>query len=236
MVRFFSIALLFLSLQLTAQKQITLADIYQKGIFSGEFVNTSFKTNDTKATLPTGFSYNGKSIGKTSDIITAENNKNFSIIKTEKESIYRRSSKSFAYLYNAADKKTSRIADEKVLHATFSPDGKKIAYVKDNDLYLYDIATGKTTAITKDGKWNYIINGNCDWVYEEEFEFSQAYQWSPDGSHIAYYRFDESKVKEYSFTEYDNNYNSQYTYKYPKAGETIQKLKYIFTMCPQVKM
>ncbi|MCB0777080.1 MAG: DPP IV N-terminal domain-containing protein, partial [Chitinophagaceae bacterium] len=62
------------------------------------------------------------------------------------------------------------------------------------------------------------INGNCDWVYEEEFSFSRAYEWSESGNHLAYYRFDESNVKEYQFTEFDDAYNKQYTYKYPKAG------------------
>jgi len=105
------------------------------------------------------------------------------------------------------------------MHATFSPDGSKIVFVKDNNLYLYDIPTGHTRAITTDGKWNHIINGNCDWVYEEEFEFTRAYDWSPKGNYIAYYRFDESNVKEYQFTVFDSSYNKQYSYKYPKAGE-----------------
>ncbi|HRN49252.1 MAG TPA: S9 family peptidase, partial [Niabella sp.] len=119
----------------------------------------------------------------------------------------------------------TRLSNEKVLHAQFSPAGDKIAYVMDNNLYLYDIADGKTTAITTDGKWNHIINGNCDWVYEEEFGFTQAYQWSPQGNYLAYYRFDESKVKEYSFTEYDNFYNKEYRYKYPKAGDDNSKIE-----------
>ncbi|HVG40758.1 MAG TPA: DPP IV N-terminal domain-containing protein, partial [Chitinophagaceae bacterium] len=79
-------------------------------------------------------------------------------------------------------------------------------------------------AITTDGKWNHIINGNADWVYEEEFGFSQAYQWSPNSAYIAYYKFDESKVKEYTFTNYNNQYNQQYTYKYPKAGDENSKV------------
>ena len=113
----------------------------------------------------------------------------------------------------------------KVLHATFSPDGSKVAFVKDNNLYLYDIATATSKAITTDGKWNFIINGNCDWVYEEEFEFTQAYQWSPKGTYIAYYRFDESNVKEYNLTIYDNQYNKDYRYKYPKAGDDNSKVE-----------
>ncbi len=80
-------------------------------------------------------------------------------------------------------------------------------------------------AVTTDGKWNYVINGNCDWVYEEEFEFSRAFEWSPKGNYIAYYRFDESNVKEYNMTIYDNAYNKDYRYKYPKAGEANSKVE-----------
>jgi dipeptidyl-peptidase-4 len=106
-----------------------------------------------------------------------------------------------------------------------------------NNLYLYDLATKKTKAITTDGKWNHIINGNCDWVYEEEFEFSQAYDWSPKGSYIAYYRFDESKVREYEFTMFDNEYNKQYSYKYPKAGEANSKVDiYIYNVATGKKV
>ena len=141
------------------------------------------------------------------------------IFFTARESIYRRSSKANAYLFDAVSKKTIRLSEGKIMHASFSPDGSKIAFVKDNNLYLYDIPTGHTRAITSDGKWNYIINGNCDWVYEEEFEFTRAYEWSPKGNYIAYYRFDESRVKEYQFTIFDSLYNKQYSYKYPKAGD-----------------
>jgi dipeptidyl-peptidase-4 len=86
-------------------------------------------------------------------------------------------------------------------------------------LFVKNIATNKSTQITNDGKWNYIINGNCDWVYEEEFGFSKAFEWSKNGNYIAFYRFDESKVKSYTFTQYDSLYPTPYTYKYPKAGE-----------------
>lgn len=142
------------------------------------------------------------------------------IFFTDRESIYRRSSKAYAYLFDIASKKTTRLSEQKIMHATFSPDGSKIAFVRDNNLYIYEIASGHTQAITTDGKWNSIINGNCDWVYEEEFEFTQAYQWSPKGDFLAYYRFDETNVKEYQFTVFDSSYNKQYSYKYPKAGES----------------
>jgi dipeptidyl-peptidase-4 len=135
------------------------------------------------------------------------------------EPIYRRSTKAFVYLYDATSKKLTKLDSEKIMHPTLSPDGSRIAFVKNNNLYLYDIASKKAKAITTDGKWNHIINGNCDWVYEEEFEFTRAYEWSPKGNFIAYYKFDETRVKEFQFTIFDSLHPTQYSYKYPKAGE-----------------
>lgn len=212
---------------LAQQKQITLEDLYKKGTFRGENIypdfgkkNDSVNINTKELTLK-----NGKSIGEPDDVIVFEKNASLAIIKVQTEPIYRHSSKSIVYFYNKNSKKLIQLADDKILHPEFSPDGTKIAYVKNNNLYLYDISLNKTKAITNDGKWNYIINGNCDWVYEEEFEFAKAYQWSPKGNYIAYYRFDETNVKEYTFTEFDNNYNHQYSYKYPKAGEDNSKIE-----------
>ncbi|MGV3657329.1 MAG: S9 family peptidase [Chitinophagaceae bacterium] len=138
--------------------------------------------------------------------------------------MYRRSSRATTYLYDVATKKVLPLNKGKIMHPSFSPDGSKVAYVFDNNLYVYDIGSGEIKAITTDGKWNYIINGNADWVYEEEFSFSQAYQWSPKGSYIAYYKFDETDVKEFNMTIYDDAYNKDYRFKYPKAGEANSKV------------
>ncbi len=208
-------------------KQITLEDIYKKGTFRGESVRADFGTTKTETEIKAGDlkDENGKSIGEPEDIIRSEANANIALIRKDIERIYRRSSKAIVYLFDIAGKKLIKLDDEKVLHPTFSPDGSKIAYVKNNNLIMYDIASKKTTPITTDGEWNKIINGNCDWVYEEEFEFTQAYDWSPKGNYIAYYKFDESKVKEYQFTQFDDKYNTQYTYKYPKAGDDNSKVE-----------
>lgn len=211
--------LLFLPLVSIAQKkQITLEDIYKKGTFRSEFVPGFAELPLDSVINPSDVKDEAGKQLNTSDYELSADKKRI-IFYTGREPIYRRSSKANAYLYDAVSKKTIRLNEGKILHPGFSPDGSKIAFVQDNNLYLYDVVTGHTKAITTDGKWNFIINGNCDWVYEEEFEFTQAYQWSPKGSYIAYYRFDESKVKEYEFTQYDNSYNKQYSYKYPKAGE-----------------
>lgn len=214
-------------LAIAQKKQITLEDIYKKGTFRGDNVRADFGqvSNDPEIKFNELKDESGKLFGQADDIIYSSTYPNIVLLKKGIEQIYRRSSKAFVYVYDAVSKKLTRLSDEKVLHPSLSPDGSKIAFVKNNNLMLYDIATKSTRAITTDGKWNYIINGNCDWVYEEEFEFTQAYDWSPKGNYIAYYRFDETNVKEYQFTKFDDTYNKQYSYKYPKAGEENSKVE-----------
>ncbi|MBN8685755.1 MAG: S9 family peptidase [Chitinophagales bacterium] len=206
---------------LAQTKAITLEDIYKKGTFRGEFVPAVFDstTKEPELKLDGVKDETGKPFGQAEGELASPVNKNLWLLKKANESIYRRSSKSFVYLYDAGSGKLTKLENEKILHPSFSPDGSKVAYVKDNNLYVYDVAAGKATAVTTDGKWNFVINGNCDWVYEEEFEFSRAYEWSPKGNYLAYYRFDESQVKEYNMTMYDNAHNKDYRYKYPKAGD-----------------
>jgi dipeptidyl-peptidase-4 len=217
-------AFLFLPfISIAQKKQITLEDIYKKGTFRGEFVPGFITETDDSLFDPAAVvDEQGKKI-ETRDYEVSADKKRV-LFFNGKESIYRRSSKSTVYLYDVASKKTMMLNKGKILHPTFSPDGSKLAYVFDNNLYIYDLASAKTTAVTIDGKWNQIINGNCDWVYEEEFEFTRAFEWSPNGTYIAYYKFDESNVKEYEFTVFDNAYNKQYSYKYPKAGEENSKV------------
>lgn len=107
-----------------------------------------------------------------------------------------------------------------VRDVTFTPDGKSLVYAKENNLYIYDIATAESKAITDDGRWNEIINGTTDWVYEEEFGFTQAYAISPDSRKVAYLRFDESQVPIFEMMRFDGSlYNKAYSFKYPKAGD-----------------
>jgi dipeptidyl-peptidase-4 len=147
------------------------------------------------------------------------------LFSTDEEPIYRHSSKANYYFYDLTNSKLTFLSKAgKQRLATFSPDGTKIAFVRDNNLFVVDLATGKEQQITKDGKINEIINGASDWVYEEEFGFSKAFFWSPDSKKIAYYRFDESNVKEYQLTYYGDLYPEQYKYKYPKAGEDNSKI------------
>ena len=122
------------------------------------------------------------------------------------------------YFVACPDGSTIRIDD--VRDISFSPDSRFLAMSYNNDIFLYNIATNDIYNITDDGKWNHIINGTTDWVYEEEYGFTKAYAFSPDASQIAYLKFDESRVKEFEMMRFDNNlYNTAYRFKYPKAGE-----------------
>lgn len=169
----------------------------ERGGFSGEIANYTFHTDETKI-----------------------------VIESERESIYRRSSKAYFYVYDRTTEQLTPIYEEdKVMYATLSPDGSKVAYVWKNNLYYFDIAEEITLPVTFDGKYNEIINGGADWVYEEEFSFAKAFAWSPDSKKIAYYRFDESEVKEFTMTNFKGGLYPEYvTFKYPKVGEDNAKV------------
>jgi dipeptidyl-peptidase 4 len=207
------------SVLIAQKKQITMEDIYKNATFRGEPV-PGFESEDFSKLFDPREVRDEKGIVINYSDYKVSADKKRIIFFTGREPIYRRSFRSQGHIYDVATKKTIPLHEGKIMHPTFSPDGTKVAYVFENNLYLYDIVTGRSTAITNDGKWNYIINGNADWVYEEEFSFSQAFQWSPQGNYIAYYKFNETDVKEYNMTIYDDRYNKDYRYKYPKAGDS----------------
>nr|WP_310589538.1 S9 family peptidase [Flectobacillus longus] len=151
---------------------------------------------------------------------TLSSNEQKILIETDPEQIYRRSSRAENFVYDIKTKKLAKLSSGgKQSFATFSPDGTKIAFVRQNNLFMVDLNTMSERQITTDGKWNNIINGMCDWVYEEEFSFAKAFFWSPDSRKIAFYTFDESKVPEYNMQMWGKLYPTDYRYKYPKAGE-----------------
>ncbi|MDR2223417.1 MAG: S9 family peptidase [Flavobacteriaceae bacterium] len=142
------------------------------------------------------------------------------LIGTNSTPIFRHSFTADYYLYNPSTKTVTPIATHPVMEPVFSNDGTKIAYVYSNDLYIYDIPTAKTTRVTNDGKKNHIINGISDWVYEEEFAIVRMFDWNSDSGKIAYVKFDEKDVPEYSMDIYGTGlYPTQDKFKYPKAGE-----------------
>ena len=144
------------------------------------------------------------------------------MIETNNQPLYRYSFYSTYYIHDLNSKKTQLLLEnneEQARNATFSPAGNQVAYVLNNNLFVLNIDSQVRTSITNDGKWNSIINGAADWVYEEEFAMTEAFSWSPDGTKIAYLKFDETSVPEYGMDIYGTLYPSRETFKYPKAGE-----------------
>ncbi len=142
------------------------------------------------------------------------------LITTDVERLYRKSVISNYYIYDISAGKLSFITGKgKARIAELSPDGNSVAFVADNNLYVYNLKSEAVIQITKDGEHNKIINGVPDWVYEEELNITKAFDWSDDGRKIAWIRFDESGVKQYNLTYYSGLYPDESLYKYPKAGE-----------------
>lgn len=159
---------------------------------------------------------NNKELVNGIDGYSFSNDEKLILIASNINPIYRHSFTADYCLYNIATKEMGKLFDQ-VQEPTFSPDGTKIAYAKANNLFVYDIASKKTTQITTDGRKNAIINGITDWVYEEEFAFVKAFDWSVDSKKLAYIRFDESEVSEFLMNIYKKDlYPTVETFKYPK--------------------
>jgi dipeptidyl-peptidase-4 len=143
------------------------------------------------------------------------------ILETDTEPIYRYSALGLYYIYNTKSKSLEKISEDKIQEPTFSPDGTKVAYGRNNNIFIKDLSSGTTKQITFDGEKNKIINGITDWVYEEEFAFVRAFEWNASSNKIAFIRFDETDVPEFSMDIYGTElYQTQEVFKYPKAGET----------------
>ncbi|MCD4680202.1 MAG: S9 family peptidase [Bacteroidales bacterium] len=233
-----------LSIAQNQSKEITLSDIWKKHTFSAKSVHgiRSMKDGEHYCTLNKDdeiLEYSYKDAKKTRTIATLQemlkgldkkdveiddyafsSDESQILIATETDDIYRHSSKSNFYIWDINKKKLSPLSDGgKQRLADFSPDGSKVAFVRDNNIFVKDLADNKELQITHDGKERFVINGTTDWVYEEEFSFTKGFHWSPDGNKIAYYRFDENNVKEFWLTKYGELYPEEYKYKYPKSGE-----------------
>ncbi|MDR2907090.1 MAG: S9 family peptidase [Bacteroidales bacterium] len=223
------------------QKTITLEDIWTKNTFAAERIDAIRSANDgehyfvlenrqiiAKYQLTTG--------EKTSELLNLSQFSDYKetvidgyqmsadekkvLITTKSNPIYRRSFEAEFVCFDLETQIGTPVSvNGKQRLSTFSPNSNHIAFVRNNNLFYADLQTHTETQITTDGEFNRIINGTTDWVYEEEFGFTQGFHWSPNGDKIAYLRFDESHVKEYAMTMWGELYPTEYRYKYPKAGE-----------------
>ena len=190
----------------------------------------------------------GKEVATIFDVATARNHKlksfdnyimspdeSLILIQTETKPIYRRSFTAIYYIYNVRNRTLEPLSNNGPQQVPlFSPDSHQIAFVRNNNIYLIKLLFGNSESqVTKDGEYNKVLNGIPDWVYEEEFSYNRAFDFSADSKMIAYVRFDESQVPMYSFpwykgmapekTEY-TTYPGSYDYKYPKAGVVNSKV------------
>ncbi len=252
---FFALALSGASLNLLAQEAITVEDIWLKYAFFPESTpGFNFQKDGLHYSLQEGnriLQYDLRTGKQTAVLFDLDDlpkgrienlegyvfspDESKMLIETETEHIYRHSTRAHYYLY-ANGRLEPLFEQGKQRYATFSPDGSKVAFVHENDLYCKDLSSGQITRITHDGKRNHIINGATDWVYEEEFSFARAFQWAPDSKSIAYYRFDESEVPEFTMMLYhDELYPEYQTFKYPKVGQKNADVRIFIHHLPKGK-
>ncbi len=144
----------------------------------------------------------------------------FLLIEGPVKSIWRHSTQAPFYLYNVSTKEINALSNGNIhlRNVKLSPDGSKVGFVRDHNIYVVDLKSGKETAVTNDGTKN-ILNGEFDWVYEEEFELADAWRWSPDGKKIAYWQLNQTREKVYHLIDEMGEYNTVFDLKYPKVGE-----------------
>lgn len=239
-----TVILLLLVATVFGQQKITIENIYG-GAFRAKGMDelqslkntnqyTVLNVDQASRTMQIDL-YDFATLKKVSNLIDTKNHKELSdgidsytfdaaekkiLIACNSNQIFRHSFTADYFLYDIASKSLTKLVDFQIQEPTFSPNGTKIAYAKENNLYVYDVASKKSTAVTTDGKKNAVINGITDWVYEEEFAFVRAFDWSKDSKKLAYIRFDESEVPEFSMSIFKKDlYPTIETFKYPKAGE-----------------
>ena len=257
MKRFFTLLLLAIFVTgIQAQQKVTLRDIAQgtyraqgisglKPMLDGEhytqissdhkrIVKYSFKTGEEVGTLFDVTTARDCDLKSFDDYILSPDEK-LILIQTETKPIYRHSFTAVYYIYNVKNNKMEPLSNNGPQQVPlFSPDGNQIAFVRNNNIYLVKLLFGNSESqVTKDGEYNHVLNGIPDWVYEEEFSFNRAFDFSADSKMIAYVRFDESAVPMFSFPWYKGlapektsyaTYPGAYEYKYPKAGEVNSKV------------
>lgn len=248
---FLLFCLVALTLGIKAQNQVTLRDVSRgtyrasniygiKPMLNGQYytqispdrkriVKYSFKTGKQVEAIFDVEKARDCTLKYFDDYIMSPDEK-LILIQTKTRSIYRRSFTAEYYIYNVKNNTIEPLSKNGPQQVPlFSPDGFQVAFVRNNNIFLVKLLFGNSESqITKDGEYNKVLNGIPDWVYEEEFGFNRAFDFSADSKMIAYIRFDESQVPMYKFPLYKGmnpeytefaTYPGEYTYKYPKSGE-----------------
>jgi len=247
-MRFLFLLLIILTQPIfSQQKEITLEDIWANNTFQAASIEAfhSMKNGDYYTILNHNSygtymdKYDYKTLEKVETLVlgkdlegikyfydyTFSQDENKVIIGVNLEQIYRRSKMGRYYIYDLANKTLEIISELNIQEPNFSPDGNKIAFVHNNNIYIKDLISKKTIQITADGEKNKIINGITDWVYEEEFSIVRAFEWNSSSNKLAFIRFDETEVPEFSMDIYGTGlYPADQTFKYPKAGEKNSKV------------
>jgi dipeptidyl-peptidase-4 len=252
------IVFFLLSISFTAfsQKKITLEDVVKNRIFTQKTITGLRSMNDglNYSTLENGnqivkYSYKtGQKVETIFDLTKIENagfttfsDYEFSsdetkiLFTTNRKPIYRHSYTADYFIWNQTTKEMMPLSvNGSQSLATFSPDGERVAFVRNNNVFVKSLKFKTENQVTRDGKKNEIINGSPDWVYEEEFSFNNAMAWSPDSKFLAFLKFNETEVPTFSIPMYQGQspelkenqlYPGSYEYKYPKAGEKNSVVK-----------
>lgn len=232
-------------------KSITGGEFYAHGIYGvnpladGEsysqlvdgkrIVVSSFKTGEQTSVLFDADNTKGKvKVSRIDGYIMSPNQKNI-LLRTQTQSIYRHSTTAVYYIYNVQNRTLAPLSDGGPQECPlWSPDGNMVGFVREGNLFLVKLLFDNAEVqITKDGKFNSIINGKADWVYEEEFVTNRSFDFNADATMLAWIRYDESQVPLFSFPMYKGmlpemkenaEYPGAYEYKYPIAGQPNSKI------------
>lgn len=240
---------LFTSLTIAQTNEITLEDLLIKGKYRTQGIGqvTHLKDGEHFVMLDSAkniVEYEYKTYTQTKVILSLDDftkvsglssdaieeyifspDENFLLLGTESVTLFRYSSMAKYLIWDIKNKTVETLSGAGLQKLpTFSPNGDKVAFVRDNNIYIKDLINEKEEQITKDGEYNKIINGAPDWVYEEEFGFTKGFEWNADGTKIGFMKFDESRVKEFEFPVYGETYPDIFKYKYPKPGEENSKV------------
>ena len=210
------------------QKALNGEYYYQKSTDGSKIFRIAYKNEANETTIFNSEELKGCKITDW-DGYEMSNDETKILLHTDTKMIYRYSYIADYYVYDVKSQRITKLTDEGGEEiATLSPDNQKVAFVKNNNVYIKNLADGTITTVTTDGEKNKIINGVPDWVYQEEFGILNSLKWSPSSNTLAFIRFDESQVPMYSMTMYEGDchpnkdyslYPGSYDYKYPVAGE-----------------